>query len=91
MTPGDAGQQVAGLDRLLFGLLELIAVLQGDHPEAGHRLEEVARTLGAVALDERSGAEVLQTGARRLQRLTTTTIAHGSVLKTQKWLIIIFR
>lgn len=81
LAPGDARQQVAGLDCLLLGLLELVAGLQRDHPEAGHGLVEVARALGAVALDEGRGAEVLQAGARRLQRLSTASITHSRVLR----------
>lgn len=81
MTPGYAGEQVARLDGLLFRPLELIAILQRDHPEASHRLIEMAVSLRAVALNERCGPEVLQAGARRLQRLTTAAIANGRVLE----------
>jgi len=66
LTSGDTRQQIAGLDGLLFGPLELIAILERDHPETSHGLIEVAVSLGAVALNERCGTEVLQAGARRL-------------------------
>lgn len=55
--------QSACLEGLLDGALELIAVLDRRQPEAELVRVVVAVALGTVALDERSRAEVLQTGA----------------------------
>lgn len=41
----------------------------------------MAVSLSSVALNERSGTEVLQAGARRLQGLTTASITHSRVLE----------
>jgi len=83
LAPGDTRLPIAGLDRLLLGLGEGLCGVQVEHPEAGHRLVEVAPALGAVALDEGCGAEVLQAGARRLQRLSTASVAHSRVLRKE--------
>lgn len=89
-TPGYARAQIAGLDSLLLGPLELFMLLERDHPETGHGLVEVAVSLGAVALNERRSTEVLQTGARRLQRLSATAVTHSRVLKRKEERLIHF-
>jgi len=58
---------------------ELVVVLHGGQPEAVLVGEEVAGAPRAVALDERRGPEVFQTGARRHQRLATALCPGRSV------------
>ena len=56
----------------------------GGEPKAVLVGEVVAGPPAPIALDERCGAEVLQTAAWRHQRLATTFIARGSVLQRRR-------
>ena len=79
LAAADAREQLAGLERLTSGRAVEV-LLGGREPEAVLIGEVVARALGAVALDERRGAEVLQARARRHQRLATALASRCSVL-----------
>lgn len=70
LAAADAGAQIAGLERFLFGRAELVLQLDGGQPEAELVGEVVAGAARAVALDEGSRAEVLQARAGAGQRLT---------------------
>lgn len=63
-----------------------LEVLLGDggEPKAVLVGEVVAGPPSPIALDERCGAEVLQTAAWRHQRLAATFIACGSVLQRRE-------
>lgn len=76
--------EAAGLERLLLGRSELLLLVDCHHPETGHCLVVVTLALAAVALDEGSGAEVLQARSGAGKSLSTTTMADGSVLKEAK-------
>jgi len=66
---------------LFFGAPELLAVLYGHHPEAVLIRIVVAVSFGAVALDERCGAEVFQAGTGTRQGLAAALGTCAGVLK----------
>jgi hypothetical protein len=63
LTPADPVAQLARLQGLRVGPGELAVRLDGGEPETQLVCEVVAGTAAAVALDERTGTEVLQTRA----------------------------
>lgn len=73
--------EIACFKCLLFWRSELLRLLNGDHPEAGHCLVVMALTLAAVTFDEWSGAEVLQARSRSREGLATSTMANSGVLE----------
>lgn len=79
LAAADAGQELTGF-QCLRGRRTLEGLIDRCQPETLLVGEVVARTLGPVTLDERSGAEVFQTGAWRHQRLTATFTSSCCVL-----------
>lgn len=80
-----SGSKIARLQGLFFGTPELLAVLYGYHPEAVLIRIVMAVSFGAVALDKRCGAEVLQAGTGTRQGLATALGTCAGVLKRQKY------
>lgn len=76
--------QVARLEGNHVGSLELLVLLDGYQPETVDCVVEEAVALAAVALNERYGTEVFQTGTGRGHVLATTTTADSSVLEITK-------
>lgn len=82
LTATDSGALLARLQRLLAGRgHKLPPGIHRGQPEAVLVGEVVARAFGAIALDERSGAEILQAGAGRHQGLTAAFRASRRVLQ----------
>lgn len=76
----DSVAQIDTLECLLSRFRELIRIVQCDQPEAGLRIIEMTMALAAVALDERSCTEIVQTRSSASQRLTPAAIADGRML-----------
>lgn len=76
-----SGPEVARLQGLFLGPLELLPVLDGGHPKAELVRVVMAVSFSAVALDERRRSEVLQTGSRAGQGLSTALGAGTRVLQ----------
>lgn len=84
MAAAHSGALLASLQGLLPGRVhKLLPGVHGGEPEAVLVGEVVAGALGAVALDERRRAEVLQAGAGRHQGLTAALGAGCRVLQTR--------
>ena len=79
LAAADAAELLAGLQRLRVGL-RLEGLVHRGQPEAVLGCKVMAGALGPVALDERRGAEVLQTGPGRGEGLAAAFIASRRVL-----------
>jgi len=79
LAPGDTLAHVARLEGLLLRRDKLFVALNGGEPEAVLVGKVVAGAAGAVALDEGSGTEVLQAGARGGQGLAAAAGAGRRV------------
>lgn len=75
VRPDEPGLERVGRGRALEALLG-----DGGEPEAVLIGKVVAGPPASIALNERCGAEVLQTAARRHQRLAATFVTCGRVL-----------
>lgn len=82
LAAADSGALLASLQGLLPGRIDKLLVrIHGGEPEAVLIGEVVAGALGAVALDERRRAEILQAGAGGHQGLTAALSAGCCVLQ----------
>lgn len=82
LTATYSGPEVSWLQGLLLRPLELLSVLDSGHPKAELVRVVMAVSFGAVALDERRRAEVLQTRSRTGQRLPAALRTGTGVLRT---------
>lgn len=79
MRPDEPRLEGVGGGRALEALLG-----DGGEPEAVLVGIVVAGPSAPIALDEGCGSEVLQTAARRHQRLAATLVARGRVLRGER-------
>lgn len=88
MAAAHFGALLPSLQGLLrWRIDKLLAGIHSGEPEAVLVSEVVAGALAPVALDERRRTEILQTGARRHQRLTAALGTGRRVLRRR---VIIF-
>ena len=73
------------MDRIVDSLY---LYLDGGQPEGEFVGEVVAGAVRAVALDEGSGSEVLQTRSGTAQRLSSTASTGGSVLEKRNFSVL---
>jgi len=79
LAPRYSCPQTSSFEGLGGGVGELVSLLDSSEPEGVFVGEIVARATGTIALDERRGAEVLQAGTRRRQRLSAALRTGRSV------------